>query len=51
MTCRWIARKNLADYCVTCNWGTRFGCIVDEKQITARDYHYLIPAEFPKVPA
>lgn len=31
MPCRWTARKNLRDYCGTCSYGTRLGCMVNGK--------------------
>ena len=31
MPCRWTSRKNLRDYCSCCSYGTRLGCMVNER--------------------
>jgi len=50
MTCRWKGRVNLQEYCCTCRFGTRVGCVIETSMSTRRNYNHG-PYEFPKVAA
>lgn len=32
MPCRWTTRRNLREYCSCCSWGTRKGCLLEDKK-------------------